>query len=558
MGFRDNPFASYVAENEPAIDQYFIRPPYYDAVTERGQAARSLLLFGARGAGKSATRLTFYKNAWAKWHGQRTLNAWKRSDLRPTTGRKAPRNSSHGMRFRWKTRQSFTRWPWAKWEATNHGPLVVTLDDYSRILTDGLAKVELGQFISEVSYLVVEALLIWLAALEDEERDKIVANLNSEEEAIVIPVVQRFYLSRPDFVREASIREPLKLLNQAWHKRSKLWVMQRWDSIANLVGAIAQLISKQKTSEVDLHSGIGTLLKADPKQWNDGQFAKAILVRLADFARVFGFSGVTVLVDKVDETQQTNNSANSTASLAYPLLASTHLLEVAGFGWVFFLWDKVLEEYKTPSMPVRLDKIANATIQWENTFLNDLVTERIKYYSNHKVTSFTQLCESSVDTVSTLDNIIQICMKSPRELIRVLDTIVREHDDQYAVLSHAPRLLPLSVDRALDKYAVETVIRVFERQHLQQIVRLNMPAFINRDVQQIFRINDASARNRIRAWADAGIVTQTGSRPAEGGIGGKPAYEFSVTDHRVRRLLERNLSLGVDFDLTEDGDLFGD
>ncbi len=29
LGFIDNPFASYVAENEPEIDQYFIRPPYY-------------------------------------------------------------------------------------------------------------------------------------------------------------------------------------------------------------------------------------------------------------------------------------------------------------------------------------------------------------------------------------------------------------------------------------------------------------------------------------------------------------------------------------------------
>jgi hypothetical protein len=68
LGFIDNPFTSYSAENEPAIDQYFIRPPYYDAVTEKGRAARSLVLFGARGAGKSATRLTFYKNAWADWH----------------------------------------------------------------------------------------------------------------------------------------------------------------------------------------------------------------------------------------------------------------------------------------------------------------------------------------------------------------------------------------------------------------------------------------------------------------------------------------------------------
>jgi hypothetical protein len=66
LGFRDNPFASYVAENEPDIERYFVRPPYFDEVVARGQARRSLVIFGARGAGKSATRLTFYKECWAR------------------------------------------------------------------------------------------------------------------------------------------------------------------------------------------------------------------------------------------------------------------------------------------------------------------------------------------------------------------------------------------------------------------------------------------------------------------------------------------------------------
>jgi len=507
LGFNDNPFASYVAENEPEIDRYFIRPPYYETVTDRGQAARSLLLFGARGAGKSATRLTFYKNAWSNWQREQ------------------------------------------------RGPLVVTLDDYARILDDGLQKVDLGRFVSEVGYLVVESVLVWLAALDDEDRAMRVGTLTSDEEAVVIPIVQRFYLSRPELVRAASIGEPLKLLNQAWHKRSRLWAAQKWDAIATLVSAIAQAITKKVTTvDVDIQSGLGTLLKADPKQWNDGQFAKVILMRLAEFARLFGFEGVTVLVDKVDETQQTNNSSNSTSKLIYPLLSTTQLLEVDGFGWLFFLWDKVREEFKTEALPVRLDKIAHATIQWEDTFLRDLVTKRLQHFSNSNITSFINICDNTVNTEDSLGQIIQIAMRSPRELIRVLDTIVREHDDQFAANTPSPRLLPQSIDRALDKYAVETVLRVFDRAHLQQIIRLKMSTFINKDVQQAFKINDQSARNRIRAWTDAGIVTQTGSRPAEGGTGGKPAHEYSVTDYRVRRMLERGLSLGVDFETLDFGD----
>jgi hypothetical protein len=504
LGFEENPFASYVAENEPNIDQYFIRPPYFDAVTDRGRASRSLILFGARGAGKSATRLSFYKNSWSAW------------------------------------------------EAKKQGPLVVTLDDYTRILSDGLQKVDLGRFISEVGFVVVEAVLIWLSALEEEERDLVVGTLLKDEEMIVIPVLQRFYLSRPEFVRVSSIIDPMKLLNQAWHKRTKLWANQKWDAIANLVSTISQAFIKKSIVDVDIQGGLNALLKSESKQWNDGQFAKTILARFADFAKVFGFDGVTVLIDKVDETQLTNNSANSTALLIYPILAHTQLLEIDSFGWLFFLWDKVREEYKSEQLPVRLDKIANATISWEDTFLKDLVKKRLRHFSGSRITSFDELCEDSVDSEEVLNQIIQLSMKSPRELIRVLDTIIREHDDQYARDDRSPRLVQQTIDTALNKYSIETVSQIFDKSHIRQILRLRKPAFINKDLQQTFKINDQTARNRIRNWSDAGIVSHTGDRPAEGGTGGKPAHEYTVTDNRVRRLLERELSPGPDFDIADD------
>jgi hypothetical protein len=359
-------------------------------------------------------------------------------------------------------------------------------------------------------------------------------------------------MSRASFLRESSIREPLRLLNQAWHKRTALWAAQKWEAIAAIVSATAQILTNSATGDrADVQSGLAQLLKSDSRQWNESQFAKALLVRLADFAKIFGFEGVTVLVDKVDETEATGNSAHSTAKLVYPILATTQLLEVSGFGWLFFLWDKVREEYATAALPVRLDKIANATIQWEEAFLRNLIVKRLQFFSQNKVTTFAELCDNSVDNKMVLGESIQLAMRSPRELIRVLDTILREHDDQHAAEAAAPRLLAASIDRALDKYAIETVKTVFKRPHLQQIQKLGLPVFINKDVQQSFKMNDQSARNRISAWVDAGFVTQTGSRPAEGGTGGQPSYKYTVTDHRVRRMLERQLSLGAEFEMEQ-------
>jgi hypothetical protein len=141
LKFTDNPFATYVAENEPHIEQYFVRPPYFDEVSTTGSACRSIVLFGARGAGKSATRMAFYKDVWSRWQ---------------TEGK---------------------------------APLAVVLDDYSRIAPKAGLDVDLGAFVLEVGYLTIEAILLWLAALEDNDRVEILGSLTSDEEALVIGLV---------------------------------------------------------------------------------------------------------------------------------------------------------------------------------------------------------------------------------------------------------------------------------------------------------------------------------------------------------------------------------
>ena len=501
LGFSENPFASYSAENEPDIDSYFVRPPYYSFVDDRGRNSRSLVLFGARGAGKSATRLTIFKETW--------------------------RQVSNNAR----------------------GPLVVSVDDFSRVLAEGPAKVDLGKFLLEVGFVVTESLLLWLSGLEDADRDTFLQALDPNEERAAIALVERFYLTRPEFVRNASLREPLKLLNQAWAKRTALWISMKWDSVAGLVSKIAQgLIKKATAGTIDVGDSLGPLLASPQSAWNELQYARAILIKLVDLAKQFGFSGLVIQVDKADETQHTTNSAAATAALIYPLVANVQLLEIEDCGWQFYLWDKVRDEYTSDRMPVRLDKIPNATIAWDESFLTSLIERRLDHFSRGAVATFGALCDSAVDADSVLMEAVRLAMRSPRELIRALDTVLREHDEQFASQPKPPKLQIETLERGLDKYSVEAMRRMFERIDLQQIAKLRQITFINHDVQQAFRINDQSARNRIRRWTDAGIVAHTGTRAVEGSVGGKPSYEYSVVDHRIKRMLARQLSLGPDFD----------
>ncbi len=217
-----------------------------------------------------------------------------------------------------------------------------------------------------------------------------------------------------------------------------------------MIAGIAQaMATKWAGAGIPVEQGLIALLKADPKVWNEAQFAKSVFLRLAEFAQIFGFSGVSILVDKVDETTATTNSSAATARLLYPLLANNQLLEAEHFSWLFFLWDKVQGEYSGNIFPVRLDKIPNATIAWDNTFLVNLVARRLENFSNGAIHEFRELCDPAVEADVAFDTVVRLSMRSPRELIRILDTIFREHDDDYASSTDPPpRLLQTTIPGA--------------------------------------------------------------------------------------------------------------
>src|ERR1700730_9642735 len=123
LGIDSNPFEHYVAETEPNIAEYAVKPPYFEAIDARAKNTSSYILFGDRGAGKSATRLTVFKELWAaKAKGQNV-------------------------------------------------PLAVNFVDFSVAVSGKRLNVSEGVLIREVAFVIIESLLVWLSSLEEEERN---------------------------------------------------------------------------------------------------------------------------------------------------------------------------------------------------------------------------------------------------------------------------------------------------------------------------------------------------------------------------------------------------
>ena len=143
-------------------------------------------------------------------------------------------------------------------------------------------------------------------------------------------------------------------------------------------------------------------------------------------------------------------------------------MEVPGFSWVLFLWSNVKDHF-SGKYAVRLDKIANANITWNLENLRAMIDARMGFYSEGKL-SFKDILQDGVDPDTTFNELVRLSINSPRELIRLLDTIVREHDargDEAAAL-----LDQESLDIGQDKYAVDTIDGWFAEKPLQQVLRL--------------------------------------------------------------------------------------
>ncbi|RED22218.1 hypothetical protein BJ123_1428 [Rhodopseudomonas thermotolerans] len=489
LNLKGNPFEHYVAETEPNIAEYAVQPPYFQEIKQRAQSRSTYVLFGDRGAGKSATRLTIYKELWK-----------------------------------------------AK-SANEEVPLAVNIIDFSSVVQGkSLQGVSEAALIKEVAFAVIESLLTWLSSLSDDDRSIYLEATTKEENDLCYALLRDYYLNRPEAKRSRSVREAMHLLNQAFYSGNKLWVEQRWDRVATLVGAIAEGISARFVGVGGVGKDAASLLAGNSQ---DGFDSVLTLQKLIDLVRIFGFSGIVALVDKVDETEATTNSADQTASLVYPLLSRVQLMEIPNFSWVFFLWNRLKAIFEGAGQPVRLDKIGHATVSWSDDFLSLMLENRLRYYSEKRY-GFEGLFTAETDVDAVKAEVIRVAMRSPREAIRLMDVILREHDITH-LHKNGPELLDdRSVEIGLNTYATDVVTATFGERLLAQIFRLNKTSFTNKDVQNTFRTGSQSARTRIQSWENAGIVRLSGTRTIEGAIG-RPVNEYTIVDARVERVMRKQL-----------------
>lgn len=502
LGFSMNPFEGNTAEREPEIELYVVRPPYLDPVAEASSSTGSYTLSGTRGSGKSATRITVQRNICAN-------------------------SGTH--------------------------PLPIALTNFNGFRGKKDPVELLNLFVSQIFFLTIEACLVYLTTKESAKVVGDLDRLDRPTKRFVAWALNNYYLSRSEASRNTSAQECFDLFSVSLARRSHMWAEKKWGALtAGLIDLTAGIANK-----FEIEIGDTSSIKAIFKQDNRPEETDPVYVlkKSVEFARVMGFSSLLVQVDKVDETDWTQNSADEAAKLIFPLLSNVQLHEIDGLSWSFFLWDQVRDLLvKEHGMPVRWDKLQNDRIKWEQKHLERLVERRLEHFSGEKIKKLSELFafesklgaagEELEELKRELENdlysrVLSVSGMAPRTLVTVLNSVLINHIQE---VEGEPKLMSLeSLDRGLDAYASATITNDYSRQTIAELQRVGSTQFVTKEVAKVFAISSTGARQKINKWINNGLVLQTA--PVSTGVGTKPVDHFIVSERRLKRIIERKLSL---------------
>jgi len=485
LGFESNPFNSNTAEREPEIAEYAVHPPYLDRTQEASKAAKgAFFLEGARGSGKSATRLTIAKKMF--------------------TGQGAP--------------------------------LVVPLTVYNVFRPYVKGQLTPDLLVTQIAFLTAEALVAWLASADDAEKAEVTKKI-AKQEKLVSRFISQFYLNRADNSRSASASETYELLRTSRQGQARILVERKWDQFAGTVASLASSLGK-KYLDLDIGDP-ASLQKLLEQQRGDGFIDYTYtLTRMVEVAKAFGFSGVLIQIDKLDETDWTASEPSAAGELVLPLLANISLHEIDGLVWTFFVWDEVAGFLrKNHRDKIRFDKISHGKIEWETKYLSDLVSRRLSFFSNGKVHDLEEICDAGTNPTGILPDLIELTGHSPRGLISALDHVLSTHIQRN---QSAPKKLdPSSFELGMNSYAIRSLEEAGLLDEARTIAKLNLASFVTKDVQNLTRQSAQTARGRIDQWLSDRLVKQDGTRSTGGA--GRPVDQFRVSDPRAARVMSRGL-----------------
>lgn len=483
MGFSENPFSNYSAEEEFAyLDKIYIIPRYYNTIFNDIKNGSSRFVFGERGIGKSALM--------------------------------------HKLQFDLKAEKVF--------------PIVI--DDYSGIKPDNNQK-ELLNLIIEKAVTQLGVILInnkkVLMELKKADKEKLTFFINNFFKTISQDEFNRLY----DMTTGIKIRKGLaKVFNILFRKPINIALSGISELFATTVSKslglsqVSEDFYKNYLPELVVN---GEVKKTDLESLSYSS-VKSIFKVLVELILKCNYKNIVVFCDKIDEYQDLGTNITKIAEFIKAIATDTSLLQLNHCSFVLIIWSRVKDTLN--SIGGRYDKFKPINITWTEDELRKIIDERLKHFSNRKVT-----IESILPDSEYVNKILKLAYKSPRHLIMLLSKI---YDEQITVNTNVNKFSEEAIAKGILNYAKtfdfpslypgEKGKKSYIVNVVNRMIKVGKVEFQSTDLVNTFKFSTQSANNDIKIMKDYGLIIEVDNV-------GNISKRYQIVEPRIEYLIHEGV-----------------
>lgn len=394
-----------------------------------------------------------------------------------------------------------------KWSLENK-VLTVTYDRFEFGANQKLAEISLNYHLRNI---ITRILLVYLSALADDP--DFLLRLESSERETVQVFVKTYIGDMPGGELQKVLTEIRTV-----PERIKIW----WNKNVPFLEPVVNFLLTQKGfKEIDLPD-----VKHEDKTL-DATYKRQLEI-LHNLIVREGFQSIYVLVDKIDETELTGNNPEASFKLIRALIQDLDLLSMSGFGYKFFVWDKVYPHFQKFARP---DRVKVHSLAWSRLELTNVLQKRLQAFSGTNIHSFNDLLENGVDEIDSI--LALLANGSPRNLVRICESIFTVHSEEDP---EGTKISNVALTKGIDDMCSELCIEAYGPDVVRDLMRIGRELFtINYISNDIFKFNANSGRAKVKNWSNLGIVKQIGTVSVS--TSNKPVNFYHILDPALNRVV---------------------
>ncbi len=371
---------------------------------------------------------------------------------------------------------------------------------YNHFATEGrrLQDITLDYHLKNIARLLLVAVL---SAAAERGVDKL-----SRDERHLLYLLTKEHLSKID---TTELKATIQAV-QNYSDKAKEW----WDSFTGPLGLVINAV----LAKVGL--GAAEIEKFGTSGGKLGQSSEQIQL-LGEMALNLGYQCVYVLVDKIDENVLTGK-AGASFQFIQPLLSDLQILELKLFGFKFFLWDVLIDNYRDVARP---DRVKYYQLRWDPGQLREMLSRRLAAHSEGRVHTLAEICD--VDSRVDVDKIIALFSQgSPRTIIRICKEIL---DQQSELDSSGRKISTDAIVKGFEVFAKNYTNEILPENIVRDLQKLKRADFTVKYIyNEVFKFTQPAGISKVKTWQDVGVVDQIGTIQETKGTRSSNHYSITI------------------------------